>query len=140
MKTARRYNNVFDALYDIFDNDAWMSRSTGAAIPPINIIDSEEQYELEFAVPGMTKEDFCIQIDTNDNLVVTTEKSAQLAEGKRYLHQSFRSTAFRQSIVMPEDVDRNKIKARVENGILYIVLPKLKPEVVKPEVRTIGIA
>jgi HSP20 family protein len=140
MKTARRYNNVFDALYDIFDNDAWMSRSTGAAIPPINIIDSEEQYELEFAVPGMTKEDFCIQIDTNDNLVVTTEKSAQLAEGKRYLRQSFRSTAFRQSIVMPEDVDRNKIKARVENGILYIVLPKLKPEVVKPEVRTIGIA
>jgi HSP20 family protein len=140
MKTARRYNNVFDALYDIFDNDAWMSRSTGAAIPPINIIDSEEQYELEFAVPGMTKEDFCIQIDTNDNLVITTEKSAQLAEGKRYLRQSFRSTAFRQSIVMPEDVDRNKIKARVENGILYIVLPKLKPEVVKPEVRTIGIA
>ena len=57
MKTARRYNNVFDALYDIFDNDAWMSRSTGGAIPPINIIDSEEQYELEFAVPGMTKEE-----------------------------------------------------------------------------------
>ena len=140
MKTARHYNNVFDALYDIFDNDAWMSRSTGGAIPPINIIDSEEQYELEFAVPGMTKEDFGIQIDTNDNLVVTSEKSTQLAEGKRYLRQSFRSTAFRQSIVMPEDVDRNKIKARVENGILYIVLPKLKPEVVKPEVRTIGIA
>lgn len=140
MKTARRYNNVFDALYDMFDNDAWMSRSTGGAIPPINIIDSEEQYELEFAVPGMTKEDFGIQIDTNDYLVVTSEKSTQLAEGKRYLRQSFRSTAFRQSIVMPEDVDRNKIKARVENGILYIALPKLKPEVVKPEVRTIGIA
>lgn len=140
MKTARRYNNVFDALYDMFDNDAWMSRSTGGAIPPINIIDSEEQYELEFAVPGMTKEDFGIQIDTNDHLVVTSEKSTQLTEGKRYLRQSFRSTAFRQSIVMPEDVDRNKIKARVENGILYIVLPKLKPEVVKPEVRTIGIA
>ena len=41
---------------------------------------------------------------------------------------------------MPEDVDRDKVKARVENGILYIVLPKVKPEVVKPEVRTIGIA
>ena len=140
MKTARRYNNVFDALYDMFDNDAWMSRTTGGAIPPINIIDSEQQYELEFAVPGMSKEDLSIQIDTNDNLVVMTEKSTQPAEGKRYLRQSFRTSAFRQSIVMPEDVDRDKVKARVENGILYIVLPKVRPEVVKPEIRTIGIA
>ena len=114
MKTVRRYNNLFDALYGMLDNEVWMSHTTGGAIPAINITDSEQQYELEFAVPGMTKEDFGIQIDTNDNLVVSTEKTVQPTEGKRYL--------------------------RVENGILYIVLPKLKPEVVKPEVRTIGIA
>ena len=140
MKNVRRYNSVFDVLNDMFDNEAWMSRTTGGAIPPINIIDSEHQYELEFAVPGMKKEDFCIQIDTNDQLVVSTEKPTQAREEKRYLRQSFRTSAFRQSIVMPDDVDRNKISARVDSGILYITLPKLKPEVVKPEVRTIGIA
>lgn len=140
MKTVRRYNNLFDALYGMLDNEVWMSHTTGSAIPAINITDSEQQYELEFAVPGMTKEDFGIQIDTNDNLVVSTEKTVQPTEGKRYLRQGFRTSAFRQSIVMPDDVNREKISARVENGILYIVLPKLKPEVVKPEVRTIGIA
>ena len=140
MKTTRRYNNLFDAIYDIFDENAWVSRTAGEAIPPINIIDSEQQYELEFAVPGMKKEDFSIQIDTNDLLVVSTVKPTQSREEKRYLRQSFRTSAFRQSIVMPDDVDRNKISARVDNGILYIILPKLKPEVVKPEIRTIGIA
>ncbi len=140
MKTVRRYNNVLDALYGMFDNEAWMSHTTGGAIPAINITDSKEEYTLEWAVPGMTKEDFAIQIDTNDNLVVSTEKKSQPTEEKRYLRQGFRTSAFRQSIVLPDDVNRDGITARVENGILYIVLPKLKPEVVKPEVRTIGIA
>ena len=140
MKTVRRYNNVFDALYDMFDDNAWISRTTGGAVPPINIIDSENQYELEFAVPGMKKEDFCIQIDTDNRLVVSTEKHSKPLEEKRYLRQSFGISTFRQSIIMPEDVDREKISARVDSGILYITLPKLKPEVVKPEVRTIGIA
>ena len=140
MKTVRRYNNVFDALYDMFDDNAWISRTTGGAVPPINIIDSENQYELEFAVPGMKKEDFSIQIDTDNRLVVSTEKHSKPLEEKRYLRQSFGISTFRQSIIMPEDVDREKISARVDSGILYITLPKLKPEVVKPEVRTIGIA
>ena len=140
MKTVRRYNNVFDALYDMFDDNAWISRTAGGAVPPINIIDSENQYELEFAVPGMKKEDFSIQIDTDNRLVVSTEKHSKPLEEKRYLRQSFGTSTFRQSIIMPEDVDREKISARVDSGILYITLPKLKPEVVKPEVRTIGIA
>lgn len=140
MKTTRNFNNVFDALYSMLDNDAWMSRSNGSNIPAINIAETEGQYEMEFAVPGMTKENFKIQVDTDANLVVSMEKTPQSNTEKRYLRQGFRTAAFRQSIVLPDDVDREKICARVENGILYIVLPKLKPEVVKPEIRTIGIA
>ncbi len=140
MKTARNFNNVFDALYSMLDNETWMSRANGSAIPAINITESEGQYEMEFAVPGMTKEDFKIQVDTDANLVVSMEKASKASTEKRYLRQGFRTSAFRQNIVLPDDVDREKISARVENGILYIALPKLKPEVVKPEVRTIGIA
>ena len=88
----------------------------------------------------MKKEDFSIQIDTDNRLVVSTEKHSKPLEEKRYLRQSFGTSTFRQSIIMPEDVDREKISARVDSGILYITLPKLKPEVVKPEVRTIGSA
>lgn len=140
MKTTRNFNTVFDALYNMLDNDAWTYRSNGNAIPAINITEVESQYEMEFAVPGMTKEDFKIQLDTENNLVVSMEKAPKSTPEKRYLRQGFRASAFRQSIVLPDDVNREGISARVENGILYIVLPKLAPEVVKPEVRTIGIA
>lgn len=140
MKTTRNFNTVFDALYSMLDNDVWTYRSNGNAIPAINITEVESQYEMEFAVPGMTKEDFKIQLDTENNLVVSMEKAPKSTPEKRYLRQGFRASAFRQSIVLPDDVNREGISARVENGILYIVLPKLAPEVVKPEVRTIGIA
>ena len=109
-------------------------------MPAINIIDSEKSYELEYAVPGMSKEDFNIQIDSENRLIISVEKENSENSEKRYLRQGFRIPSFRQSITLPEDVDREAITARVENGILYITLPKLQPEVVKPEVRTIGIA
>lgn len=140
MKTTRNFNNVFDALYSMLDNEAWVLRSNGSAIPAINITETEGAYEMEFAVPGLTKEDFKIQVDADANLVVSMDKTPKASTEKRYLRQGFRTSAFRQSIVLPDDVDREQISARVENGILYIALPKLKPEVVKPEVRTIGIA
>lgn len=75
MKTTRNFNTVFDALYSMLDNDAWTYRSNGNAIPAINITEVESQYEMEFAVPGMTKEDFKIQLDTENNLVVSMEKA-----------------------------------------------------------------
>lgn len=78
MKTTRNFNTVFDALYSMLDNDAWTYRSNGNAIPAINITEVESQYEMEFAVPGMTKEDFKIQLDTENNLVVSMEKAPQI--------------------------------------------------------------
>ena len=112
-------------------------------MPAINLTESESQYELEFAVPGMTKEAFNIQLDTNENLVVSTEKSEKSENcetPKRYLRHDFGSPAFRQTIVLPNDVDKEAIAARVENGILFITLPKVKVEEAKPQVRQIGIA
>lgn len=55
MKPARRFNNVFDALYGMLDNDAFLMRSTGHNIPAVNISENDKQYEIEFAVPGAKK-------------------------------------------------------------------------------------
>ncbi len=144
MRTTRNFNSsVFNALYGMLENESWVSRSSGHAMPAINIIDSEKKYELEYAVPGMSKEDFNIQVDSDNRLIISVEKNNPVSSDdaeRRYLRQGFRIPAFRQSLTLPEDVDREAIAARVENGILYITLPKLQPEVVKPEVRTIGIA
>ncbi len=140
MKPTRRFNNVFDALYGMMDNDAWVARSTGNTIPAVNIWENEQQYELEFAVPGLKKEDFNIQLDEENQLVISMEKTVEENENKHYLRHEFAHTVFRQSIVLPENINKDKIQARVENGILFITLPKLSPEAIKPEVRTINIA
>jgi HSP20 family protein len=140
MRSSRSFNSVLDTLYGMMENEAFMARTSGSAMPAINITDNETGYEMEFAVPGMTKEDFSIQVDTQDNLVVSTIKTPKASPEKRYLRQGFRTVSFRQNIVLPEDVNREEISARVENGILYIALPKVKPVVTKPEVRNIGIA
>lgn len=140
MKTSRNFNSLFDTLYGIMDNEAWTSRYSGNYMPAINILESAAQYEIEIAVPGVSKEEFTIQIDSDNNLIIAVEKGAQAPAEKQYLRQGFRTVAFRQRIVLPEDVNRNEVSARIDNGILYIELPRLKPEVVKPEVRNITIA
>ena len=139
MPTKRGSQQWLPSIFnDFFGSDFLMRQN--ATSPAINVFETEKEYIVDVAAPGMKKEDFSIQIDTDNRLVVSTEKHSKPLEEKRYLRQSFGTSTFRQSIIMPEDVDREKISARVDSGILYITLPKLKPEVVKPEVRTIGIA
>lgn len=140
MRTTRNFNSsMFNALYGMLENEAWVSHSSGSSLPAMNIIDNETEYTLEYAVAGMSKEDFNIQVNSENHLIISAANEKQANSEKKYLRQGFRTYNFRQSIILPEDVNREAITARVENGILYITLPKLKPEVVKPSVRNIGI-
>ena len=78
MTPMRRSQNWLPYVFnDLFDND-WMIKANSTA-PAINVIESEKDYRVEVAAPGMTKDDFNIRIDENDNLVVSMEKK----EGKR---------------------------------------------------------
>lgn len=139
MKPAKRFNNVFDALYGMLDNDAFLMRSTGHNIPAVNISENDKQYEIEFAVPGAKKEDFNIQIDEDNQLVVSMEKNVEENNDKRYLRREFNHTLFRQTFVLPDDIKRDEISARAENGVLFVTLPKVAIEATKPTVRTINI-
>lgn len=134
MVPVRKYDqnwlpNWFD---DFFDNE-WM-RKANATAPAINVLVDEQQYEVEVAAPGMTKDDFKIHVDADNNLVIEMEKQqANTTEGDektktRYLRREFSYTKFSQTLILPEDVDKQKIGANVENGVLHITLPKLTPE------------
>ena len=73
MTPMRRSQNWLPYVFnDLFDND-WMIKANSTA-PAINVIESEKDYRVEVAAPGMTKDDFNIRIDENDNLVVSMEK------------------------------------------------------------------
>jgi len=115
---------------DFFDND-WMVKANATA-PAINVIESDKDYKVEVAAPGMTKEDFNIHLSEDNELVISMEKKTETNEedkqNKKYLRREFSYTKFQQALVLPDDVEKEKISANVTNGVLTIELPKRTPE------------
>lgn len=131
MMPVRRNPNWLPNIFnDFFDND-WMVKANATA-PAINVFETEKEYKVELAVPGMTKEDFNVHIDEENNLVISMEKKTESKEENkgeekkegRYLRREFSYTKFQQTMILPDDVDKDKISAQVENGVLNILLPK----------------
>ena len=141
MTPMRRSQNWLPYVFnDLFDND-WMIKANSTA-PAINVIESEKDYRVEVAAPGMTKDDFNIRIDEDNNLVISMEKKVENKEEKkdgRYLRREFSYSKFQQTMILPDNVDKEKIAAQVENGVLTIDLPKLSEEEIKKPERTIEI-
>jgi HSP20 family protein len=128
MLPARRNNQTWmpDIFNDFFDN-TWMERPK-ATCPAINVLETPEAYQLELAAPGMTKADFDIHLDEDGDLVINMEKKAHEHEQQKghYVRREFSYTKFQQTMLLPEDTDREAISAKVENGVLTVQLPKVK--------------
>ena len=130
MTPVRRTQNWVPSIFnDFFDND-WMIRANATA-PAINVFETANEYKVELAAPGMTKDDFNVHIDEDNKLVISMEKKEENNEEKkegRYLRREFSYSKFQQTMILPEDVDKEKIAARVDNGVLKIELPKINEE------------
>ena len=133
MIPVRKYNNqnwLPSIFNDFFDNN-WMVK-TNVTAPAINVIESEKEYKVEVAAPGMTKDDFNIHLGEDNELVITMEKKNENQEedkeNKKYLRREFSYTKFQQALILPDDVEKENISASVSEGVLTITLPKLQPE------------
>lgn len=140
MPVRRSQNWLPDVFNDLFDTN-WMVK-TNATAPAINVIETEKEYKVEVAAPGMTKEDFNIKIDEDNQLVVTMEKKQEYKEENkesRYLRREFSYTKFQQTMLLPDNVEKEMIEASVENGVLTVNIPKMSPEKEKKAERLIEI-
>lgn len=141
MMPIRKSQNWLPSIFnDFFDND-WMVKANATA-PAINVFETEKEYKIELAAPGMTKEDFNVHIDEDNNLVISMEKRAENKEDKkdgRYLRREFSYSKFQQTMILPDDVDKEKIEACVENGVLNIELPKFTEQEKEKEKRIINV-
>lgn len=130
MPTRKYYNqNWLPSIFnDFFDNN-WMEKANATA-PAINVVESDKDYKVEVAVPGMTKEDFNIHLGDENELVISMEKKVENEDkdNKKYLRREFSYTKFQQSLYLPDNVDEEKITANVANGVLTIELPKYSQE------------
>lgn len=143
MMPMRRMNdqNWLPSVFnDFFDND-WMQKANATA-PSINVIEDKDSYKVEVAAPGMTKEDFHIHIGEDNELVINMEKKSQDQEEnkeKKYLRREFSYSQFEQSLILPDNVEKERISAGVTDGVLTITLPKMTPEEKKQSQRVIEI-
>lgn len=130
MMPVKKYNSqtwLPSIFNDFFDNE-WMVKANATA-PAINVIESDKDYKVEVAAPGMTKDDFTIHLSEDNELVITMEKKNENnQENKKYLRREFSYSKFQQSLILPDDVEKDKISANVNDGVLTIDLPKRTPE------------
>ena len=133
MMPIRRYHQSWlPAMFDDFFDNEWMKK-TNATAPAINVIETDTQYKVEVAAPGMTKEDFNVHVDESGNLVIAMEKKTESKEEDkekkgRYLRREFSYSKFQQTLILPEDVEKNSINACMTDGVLRIELPRIAPE------------
>jgi HSP20 family protein len=130
---------VFDSFFNGSIGDM-MGSDFATTMPSVNVIETESGYNVEIAAPGLTKEDFKINLDKN-RLTISAEKSArnETKEGK-VTRREFNYSSFSRSFMLPKSVEKDNITAKYENGILLLSVPK-KAEIVQEEKsRTIEIA
>lgn len=116
-----------EVFNDFFDTD-FMPR-TNATAPAINVKETDHDYTVELAVAGMKKGDFNINVDADGNLHIKMEhKDEKKDENKKehYLRREFSYSKFEQTLLLPDDVDKEKIAANVSDGVLTIDLPKIE--------------
>ena len=139
MLTVRKNNVWFpDFFNDLFDAALAPAKAKTAA-PAINVSENDKEYKVEVAAPGMGKDDFDIELNEENNLVIKLEKKvekkeeapedAQKENNYRYLRREFSYEKYQQTLILPDDVDKENINALVEHGVLTISLPKEQPKV-----------
>lgn len=145
MKNLIKSNgSLFPAMPSLFDdffmrdwldwsNGNW--KSTGATLPAVNIFETNDDFRIEVAAPGMKRDDFKVELD-NNILTISSEKEDNREEKddrNNYTRREFSYQAFQRSFALPENkVEGEKISARYVDGILHITVPKNEKAKVKP--------
>ncbi len=123
-------NNWMPTLFEDFLNTDLMPR-TGSTAPAVNVKESETAYTMELAAPGIKKEYCRVNINEDGNLAIAIEnKCEHKQEDKKhhYLRREFSYSNYEQNYTLPDDVERDKISAKVEDGILTVTMPKTAKE------------
>lgn len=118
--TAPYFNNVFDSLF----SEAINKNLTVNKVPGVNILETQDSYRIELAAPGLTKEDFQINVKKDTLSVWAEKKGVEGEDQKDYTRKEFDYYSFARSFILPESVNTDQIAAEYVNGILNITIGK----------------
>jgi len=140
VKRNGSFLNPLPMLFDDFFNRdlfGWSNSNfsnTNTTMPAVNIKETAENYEVEVAAPGMSKNDFKVELDGNV-LTISSERTSKNEENdnERYARKEFSYQSFQRTFTLQKDVeDIDKIQAKYENGLLHLLIPKKEEAKQKP--------
>lgn len=127
-----RYSNPLGNLMENFFNDNFLSREFSSAVPAVNVLETDDEFNVELSAPGFKKDDFKIECD-NQMLTISGEhRTENESKEKTFTRREFNYGSFRRTFTLPETVNEDKIDAKYEDGILKIHLPKKEEAKAKP--------
>ncbi|MBQ6750196.1 MAG: Hsp20/alpha crystallin family protein [Bacteroidaceae bacterium] len=130
---STRNQGWIPALFNDFFDDNWMPtvKYYHGTTPAVNVSEDKNEYKVEIAAPGMTKDDFNIQLTSDGDIVISMEKKTDNKnenDKKTYLRREFSYSKFEQRFTLPDNVEKQKITAGMTDGVLTINIPKKTEE------------
>ncbi len=119
---SQKLRNMGDEFRRDFHKD-WKTRT----VPRLNVIEGLQNYRVELAAPGLSKDNFKISL-SGEHLKITANTEIVLSEEEKYVKREFDFGKFKRLMPLPEDADVNAIEARYENGLLLITIPRKSEE------------
>ena len=127
------FTDVFDSVW----NDTFFGDRLTSRVPAVNIAESDNNFHIELAVPGLKKEDFKINLEKNLLSVSAEKKADNTEETKKYTKREYSYSSFVRSFTLPDTVDYANITAEYTDGVLHINVAK--KEEAKIQTREINI-
>ncbi|MBQ4819059.1 Hsp20/alpha crystallin family protein [Aquimarina sp. MMG016] len=138
MSLVKRTDRLPFLLDDFFNAD-WLGGTSniskiGFNTPAVNVKESDNDFAIELAAPGLTKEDFNIELD-NDVLIISSETKSEkeTKQDGKYTRKEFGYSIFKRRFNLPDTVNGADIAASYENGVLVLTLPKKEEAKVQPK-------
>src|ERR1700734_1410453 len=101
-------NPFFSDVFDSILNDSFLSDKSSSRVPAVNIAETENEFHIELAAPGLKKEDFKINLEKNVLSVSAENREEKVEEGKKFSKREYNYTSFVRSFTLPETVDHSK--------------------------------
>lgn len=126
--TDRMFNKMLSPMFSDVFNDFFNQGINGInhRLPAVNISESAEAFKIELAAPGLSKDDFKINLEKDVISISTEKKQEAKEENSQYTRKEFSYHSFKRSFTLPENANKEEIRAEYKDGVLHISIAKVK--------------
>ena len=122
--SARTFDRVFDEAFERFFANGSVPASS-ARTPALDVVENDGTYTVSVEMPGVSKDDIKVAIDGRRvDVSAASKKEAETKDGERIVHRERSATRWSRSFTLPNELDQGASNAKLENGVLTLVLGK----------------